>query len=268
VRRIHVVTDEQVPALFERAQQWPAELRDKLVRVDHQQIFEGHDEARPSFNSRSIETVLYRIPDLAEQFVYLNDDFMLIKPVRAEDWFRDGRPVLHGHWRVAPERRWSRRLRAWWAARSGRPVKDKRPSHLDAQALAAKLAGFEDRYLVHDHHPHPQRRSTLARYFEDHPEVLRWNIRPQLRDASQFLAQILAGHLEIKAGTAWVEPASWTVNLKPASLSVAALRQRLKAAEQNPQVLFVCIQSLDQAPPEVQAATLAWLDATIGRGPE
>jgi len=267
LRRIHVVTDEQVPALFERAQRWPAEWRDKLVRVDHQQIFAGHDDVTPSFNSRAIETVLYRIPGLAEQFVYLNDDFMLVKPVRPEHWFRDGKPVLHGRWRSAPELRWSRRLRARWAALIGRPAKDKRPSHQDAQALAARLAGYEHRFLEHDHHPHPLRRSTLARYFDDHPEVLRRNISPRLRDASQFLAQMLAGHLEVRAGTAWLEPSSQTANIKPDSLSPTQLVRRLRAVAQTPDLLFVCIQSLDQASPAAQATVLAWLDATIGRDP-
>ena len=35
---------------------------------------------------------MHRIPDLAEHFLYFNDDVYLMKPSRPEDFFRDGLP--------------------------------------------------------------------------------------------------------------------------------------------------------------------------------
>ena len=46
----------------------------------------------PVFNSRAIEINLHRIPGLAEQFVYFNDDMFITKPVTKEDFFKNGLP--------------------------------------------------------------------------------------------------------------------------------------------------------------------------------
>ncbi|GAA0771225.1 Stealth CR1 domain-containing protein [Ideonella azotifigens] len=264
LRRIHIVADEQAPAFFERVQEWPAQAGEKLRLVDHKALFAGHEDCLPTFNCRSIETLLHRIPGLAEQFVYLNDDFMLIKPVQPEDWFRDGQPVLRGHWRVAPEQRWHRRLRDWWQARRGSPVPDRRPGHQEGQALSARLAGYDGRYLEHDHHPHPLRRSTLEAYFAAHPQALRQNIVHRLRDARQFLPPMLAGHLEIRAGSAALQPDPQTVNLKPARTAPGRLARKLRGAAGDPAVLFACIQSLDEAPSDVQGMVVQWLDQVVG----
>jgi len=40
----------------------------------------------PHFNSISIETLVYQIPDLAEHFIYFNDDFFLIKETKQSDF--------------------------------------------------------------------------------------------------------------------------------------------------------------------------------------
>ena len=89
---IFVVTDDQCP-------EWLTSVcRDELgVRlVDHREVFRGYENALPVFNSRSIETLLFNIPGLAEHFIYLNDDFFLIRPARVEDWFVKGQVLVRG----------------------------------------------------------------------------------------------------------------------------------------------------------------------------
>ena len=49
--------------------------------VDHREVFAGYEQFLPTFSSRAIESMLWRIPDLSERFLYLNDDFMLLRPV-------------------------------------------------------------------------------------------------------------------------------------------------------------------------------------------
>lgn len=78
VRRIHVVTAGQVPA-------WLDTDHPQVTLVDHRDILPA--DALPTFNSHAIETALHRIPDLAEHFVYLNDDFLLGRPVGPEAFF-------------------------------------------------------------------------------------------------------------------------------------------------------------------------------------
>lgn len=76
IRRVHVVTDRQHPA-------W---LRPGSVRViDHRSILPPY--ALPTFNSHAIEACLYRIPDLAENFLYFNDDFLLMSPALPQMFF-------------------------------------------------------------------------------------------------------------------------------------------------------------------------------------
>ena len=47
------------------------------------------NELLPTFNSTTIEMYLHRIPDLAEQFIYSNDDMFPIRPLQISDFFKD-----------------------------------------------------------------------------------------------------------------------------------------------------------------------------------
>lgn len=268
VRRVHVVTDEQRPALFDRAAaHWPREWADKLVLVDHRDIFQGFEQHLPTFNCRPIETLLYRIPGLAEQFVYLNDDFMLIRPIGPDAWFRDGWPVLRGEWRLPIDREWSQRLRQGLRALLGRP-KPLRPLHQRSQALAASLVGYHRRYFSTHHVPNPMRRSTLERYFGAHPEVQAGNVVHRLRDVTQFNTPSLANHLEIQAGTVHLLGEAQRCYAEPFSLDAAAMQAVLDAADADPEVVFACFQSLDEATPDVQDRVLRWLDRRVGTDPQ
>jgi hypothetical protein len=62
VRRIHIVTDSQVP-------DWLDVDHPAIHVVDHAELMGGS-----RFNSHAIEASLHRIPDLAEHYLYLNDD--------------------------------------------------------------------------------------------------------------------------------------------------------------------------------------------------
>ena len=59
----------------------PRRLQAKIRRVTHRELFEGFEDNLPTFNSLAIETLLWRIPDLAEQFLYFNDDVFLTAPI-------------------------------------------------------------------------------------------------------------------------------------------------------------------------------------------
>jgi hypothetical protein len=90
-----LVTDEQVPAAIGRGR---AE-RDNIRIVDHREIFRGYEQLLPTFNSRAIESMLWRIEGLADRFVYFNDDMMLVGPAEPTDFFsHDGKVKLRGRW--------------------------------------------------------------------------------------------------------------------------------------------------------------------------
>lgn len=96
IRRIFIVTDNQVPA-------WLNTANPKVQVVDHTEILPP--ESLPCFNSRIIEHHLYRIPGLAEHFLFANDDMYFNRPVRPEDFFAaDGLPLIRMNRR--PFRKW------------------------------------------------------------------------------------------------------------------------------------------------------------------
>jgi hypothetical protein len=79
VRTIHIVTNGQRPA-------WLDCRHPKIRLVTHEQIYRW-PEHLPTFSSTSIETHLHRIPNLAEHFIYANDDTFLGAPVEPDDFF-------------------------------------------------------------------------------------------------------------------------------------------------------------------------------------
>lgn len=83
VRKIHLITWGHVP-------QWLNCAAPKLSIVTHDAYIPK--KYLPVFSSHPIELNLHRIPDLADQFVYFNDDFFLTAPVEPEDFFVNGLP--------------------------------------------------------------------------------------------------------------------------------------------------------------------------------
>ena len=62
----------------------------RLTIVRHDEFIPA--ECLPTFNSSAIALNLHRIPGLAEQFVFFNDDMYLTAPVQPDIFFRNGYP--------------------------------------------------------------------------------------------------------------------------------------------------------------------------------
>jgi hypothetical protein len=263
LRTIHIVSDRQAPAFVAGLRGTPLEARVRVV--DHRAFYQGFEQYLPTFSNRAIESLMWRLPGLAERYLYLNDDFLLLRPVQTTDFFRDGGVVLRGHWRrqQATARR-ARALLARLGRALGRPAP--RPGNHAAQALSARLAGMRDRYLQAPHVPHPIRKSVLARFFAAHPALLEANVRHRLRHDAQFVSTALAAHLELAAGRAIVDNRLHGVRLKADSADAARIARELARADADPAVAFGCVQSLDQATPAVRAQLLHWLATKTGTG--
>lgn len=83
---------ENVHLVVARESQVPAWVSDKVHVVLHKDIMPT--DQLPCFNSCTIEMFLHRIPGLAEQFLYFNDDMFPVAPCRAEDFFPDGKCAM------------------------------------------------------------------------------------------------------------------------------------------------------------------------------
>ncbi|MBQ3272739.1 MAG: Stealth CR1 domain-containing protein [Solobacterium sp.] len=83
IRRIHFVTCGHLPA-------WLNIHHPKLHIVRHEDYIPP--AYLPTFSSHTIEWNLYRIPDLAEQFILCSDDMFFLQPLPEDAYFRAGLP--------------------------------------------------------------------------------------------------------------------------------------------------------------------------------
>jgi hypothetical protein len=258
-RRIWIVSDDQRPVLLDTLRGTPWETRVRLV--DHRTLFAGLEDCLPTFNSRSISSLFWRIPGIAERHVYFNDDFVLLQPVQPGDFFRDDGVVVRGRWERQAHRRWSKRVARMLGSRR---QSDASPTESRAQDLSARLAGFDRRCFRLEHCPYPMRRSTLADYFAANPALLRETVAHRLRHPAQLRPESLATHLEFAAGHAQADQGLKLVHLKPSRQPAWRVRAKLGRAGRDPRAAFACVQSLDEAEPAMRDALRGWLDARVG----
>lgn len=107
VRKIFIITaDEQFPDWYRPA------CYPEIQFVHHSSIFGEYADLLPIFNSHSVEAMIPRIADLAEQFVYFNDDMFLGANVQPTDFFTPGgNAILRFSERVKPS--WQTHRKAW-----------------------------------------------------------------------------------------------------------------------------------------------------------
>jgi len=98
-RHIYVVTDQQRPALIDEFAKKNICSADKIRIIDHKDIFSGYEQYLPTFNTRSIETMIWNIEGLSDHFIYMNDDFFFNQPVTINDFLDNEKLIIHGHWR-------------------------------------------------------------------------------------------------------------------------------------------------------------------------
>jgi hypothetical protein len=250
IGRIWIVTDAQSPDLT----RLPASLRAKIAIIDHRVLFAGHETALPTFNSLAIESLLWRIPGLAEHFVYFNDDVFLTAPLSPGDVFAGDAPVLRGKWVD------HRPVVANPAARDD-------PARLNdfTQINAAALLGFgAARVFAAAHVVHPMRQSVFAALWETHRTAFISNLGHRFRDIGQFLPQALHNHACLRAGDCVVTAVDDHLHLRTgavADYSLADVRAYLVRAT-HPGMKFLCVNDL----PQVEAVipdTRQWIEAAI-----
>lgn len=242
IRNIYIVTDKQTPDFITNVSH--AEFYNKVTIIDHSLIFSGYEKYLPTFNNRPIDTCLHRIPNLAEHFIYFNDDVFLINETKPEDFFKNGWPILRGKWTKFEEDRVSKTF------------KKPKVGHKTAQQLAAKKLGFKNYYRFR-HTPHPLRKSTFEIFFNNNPESFIENIKHKFRSPKQFTPQGLANHLEIKNKTCYFKNDLRLLYFR--SYKKPLIWYRFKLNTKNNKKLFLGLQSLDLAPQVILNYIVNWL---------
>ena len=86
-RKVHFVTCGHVP-------EWLNLECPKLNHVKHRDYIP--EEYLPTFSANTIEMNIHRIPDLAEHFVFFNDDMFVLRPMKEEAFFENELPCTYG----------------------------------------------------------------------------------------------------------------------------------------------------------------------------
>jgi len=247
ISSIFIVTDNQTPEFLK---QKPTNNKYSKVKIiDHTTLFMGLEDNLPTFNNRALESALHKIPDLSEHFIYLNDDFFIISPTTKEDFFtHKGHPILRGSWKKFAKSNFLKKK------------KKNKAGHKRAQEKAAKILGFKKLYRF-EHIPHPLRKSTLATYFKNNPEVFEENIKHKFRNKNQFTPQGLANHIEIKNNTCILKNDLQLVFFR--SYKKPLFWYRYKLNTKHKRKLFLCLQSLDKAPLPTFEFILKWLGRRV-----
>ena len=257
VRKIFIVTDGQDPHLESFIAGNFPDSRIPVEIVDHKAIFEGFEQYLPTFNSLSIESMLYRIPGLSEHFVYMNDDYFLIRKITPEDWFDNGRAVCFGKKSSTAV---ARLLRALKPCKSGH----KPFGYADSLLNAADMAGSSYFWYM-PYAPLVLRKSWFEKYYSVFPEVVEHNIQFKFRNPSQFNPQALFFIRGEKEGLCTVHPEKGrTLFIKSRFGRSGYMKKMLEQAEKSGNYTYGCIDSIDQASEEDRRMFGEWISARMG----
>lgn len=249
VDRIHIVTDSQYPRVLEGIISSPL-YRDRVRIVDHRALYGEHIDLLPVFSSRSIETMMHRVPELAAKFIYMNDDIFVGRPLEETHFFEGDRAVLRGRTRRLPNQALSK-IKGW--------IRRDRPSYISAQQAAAREAGSTSEYFLVEHQPHPMHRDSLAKFYEKNPAALRRQAGHRFRSSEQISPIGLSNHIEIASGAITTVPVDvgYIRPGRPKSRDLKAVMDALSSG----QYASFCVQSLDEMPEADRSVVMEGLEA-------
>ncbi|HEY6722630.1 MAG TPA: stealth conserved region 3 domain-containing protein [Polyangiaceae bacterium] len=218
VRRIHIVSNCAPPAWLDLA-------HPKIRWVDHSQIFDA--ECLPTFSSHAIEARLQHVPDLAEHFLYFNDDFLLARKATPTDFF-----FSNGV---------SKSFTEEYGVVNG-PGHEADPDYMNAARNGQRL--IEQRFgrtptALHKHTPYALRRSVLLEMERTFPEAYQRTVRGKFRSMSDIsTVSFLYHHFAYLTGSSFYA-ARDAVLLKPAQAKY--VDKMLEIVDGSLQPLSICV---------------------------
>ncbi|MGO1251430.1 stealth family protein [Psychrobacter sp.] len=235
-RYIYVVTDQQRPALIDEFANQGICDKDKIRIVDHKDIFSGYEQFLPTFNSTSIETMIWNIDGLSNYFIYMNDDFFFNQPVKIDDFLDDGKIIIHGHWQKKTVLNTKLRYRQFLRKFLGTSIQ---PKYTIAQMLGSIPLKTNQFFKIH-HYPHIVDKSVLSNYLISNLTFLENQIKHHFRDISQFDPISLSNHLSIQKNQTILKP-DLKLNYLKNEYSVEKFIENLD----DESIKYGCIQSMD-----------------------
>lgn len=263
IQNIFLVTDSQIPKGFDKLKVLSSEAGINLSIIDHTVIFKDYEYCLPCYNSRSIGQMLYRIPGLAEYFIVFDDDFLLMRKTRKEDFFKNGLPVIRGRWEKYYEDQIFRSLFIKMLSLFGVKKDLSYPGNKKAQQKSARLVGTR-KYLRSHHTPFSLRKSTIKEFHETNNKIFENNLRHKFRDVSQFNYWSLSNHLEVAKGTYYLEN-DLQLTYFQSYRNLLLIKLKLYWFSYDKRKLFLCFQNLEIAKQKELNYILNWTDKQLNK---
>lgn len=262
IRTIYIITNQQIPPTVTALR--GSTFGNKIKIIDQNELLLECQSTSPIFNSLSVEWLMWRIKGLSNRFLYLNDDFFIIRNVTPDDFFRSNRIVLRGEWKVQAAQKWLYQMKKQVIERIGNiELKPKTDPHRAWQEKSAQLAGWDKHFYLLPHAPFSLIKETFEEYVAQAPELFTENIRYPFRHPNQVSSIPLMVHLDMKHKRTVYDASYQSIMVNGAVHSFKKIKSRLDHAQNNHQVAFVCMQSIDQAPSITQQYMLNWLQQNI-----
>ncbi|MCG5533871.1 hypothetical protein LRF89_10530 [Halorhodospira sp. 9621] len=243
IDRIYLVTDNQRPSWLTEAMQ----KRLDVNLVDHQTIFSGNEWALPTFNSTAIETMLHRIPDLSERYLYFNDDIFLIRRISEKDYFSGDKPKWRG-WRRGINTQGLRYVVRWVATGI------KKDGFIGGRQ-EKEILGIPHLFSL-GHAPQPFVKS-YARQVIEKDNRLESNISHRFRAWDGFTPATLVANAGITEGRALKGADDWE-SIEPKH-GAQGIQKRMLICKRNKNIKTVCLQSIDMMPNVMQKESESFL---------
>lgn len=259
-KNIYLVTDNQRPDSFNKLKELGKSSGINLEIIDHKLIFEGFEEFLPCFNSRSIESVLFKIPKLSEHYVIFNDDTFIMRETKIEDFFVNGYPVIRGKWMHFYENQTFKNLILNFLNQLGFSKNKKRSGNKKVMQNSAQLVGCE-KFIRRFHTPIPIRKSTQINFFNKN-NILENNIKHKFRHETQFIISSLTEHLEFKQNTFLFKRKTKLTYFRSYK-NHFIVKLKLFWFDINKNKTFITCQSLEQANTKSLNYILNWINKRI-----
>ena len=236
-RYIYIVTDGQKPQFIDDFAKQGICPADKIRIIDHKTIFSGYEQFLPTFNTRSIESMLWNIPDLSDHFIYMNDDFFFNQHSTIDDFLAAEKMIVYGFWRKNATLLTKLRYREFLQRYNGKQLQ---PKHTTAQMLSAKILGMRKFYEI-DHYPHIVDKNILKEYLLSHPEFLTNQVKYKFRNIAQVNIITFMNHLKIQREDVILKP-RLVLNYLRSDRGLEDFIPKL----QEESIKYGCMQSLDE----------------------
>lgn len=241
VRRIHLVTDRQVPS-------WLDTDHPQLHVVDHTELF-GEAGRLPTFNSHAIGSRLHHIDGLSDHYLYVNDDVLFGRPVTPSQFFLSNGTVQF----------FLSRATLPYAGSGAAPAHEAARRNV-VELLERDFGRTATRTFFHT--PVAQSRSIMLELEERYPEVFRHNWSSQLRSTRDYeVNQWLHHYYGYLTGQAI--PGS--IRYDYFDLADPAVPRRLKKLLKSRDKDCLCINDNAEALLENQDYVVEWMERYLPR---